>query len=284
MEACVGSTSSSGSSRRGPARRAGSRSPVPGWRGGDAGARRRCDRGQRGGRGRRGGGRWPRGDAVATDGSSGDTAPCAALCPDAGGACIGSTCVFDCSAYQACRDVITCPAGVPREVRCHGDSSCKSAIDCSNADGCTVKVRRLPGRAMARSRAAALRRASWFRPVQGLVTLGQPPATIEPVLNIGLEAQRSTYRISASRSRRASSRTRIASTWRNVSSTRRASRCGVATCSMIVFGGSTAARRNAGNFSSSRRSVGRDDDGTAPATSVHREGAERGARREAATA
>ncbi len=60
---------------------------------------------------------------------------CAAACT--GGTCDAGWCVIDCKG-AACPNGVTCPPGIPCDVRCTGADACKTGVDCGDATACNV--------------------------------------------------------------------------------------------------------------------------------------------------
>ncbi|MBX3263078.1 MAG: hypothetical protein KF782_25610 [Labilithrix sp.] len=63
---------------------------------------------------------------------------CAIACADAG-TCVAGWCVITCNGGAECRNgAVTCPPGVPCDVRCNGADACKDGVDCADATACSV--------------------------------------------------------------------------------------------------------------------------------------------------
>ncbi len=61
---------------------------------------------------------------------------CKAACTN--GTCDGGWCVIGCDGGAECTNGVTCPPGVPCDVRCTGADACKSGVDCADATACNV--------------------------------------------------------------------------------------------------------------------------------------------------
>jgi hypothetical protein len=53
-------------------------------------------------------------------------------CPASCTRCEGELCVIECLTTNSCFDEVTCPAGMPCQVRCEGKNACSGGVECDS--------------------------------------------------------------------------------------------------------------------------------------------------------